>query len=278
MIRYFLIFCEICINKYKKRDDVNHVSWFQLISYCSRQFFHLYKGTFTTSLKSYKKINNEIASIDVADRKLFLPTSLKTNDIILLLREALDLKHWHQYDTPYTPVTSDDIVVDCGTSEGIWAASVINKVKKLYLIEPQYDYSKILLKTFSSDSDKEKTEIINCALGSIDGYCNVHGIGNDAAIKIDNEGHLPIYKLDTLLKDKSISFLKADIEGFELEMLKGATETIKKNKPKIAITVYHPENNWKEIKDFLSLLVPEYKFRRKGLIFSGKPLMLHAWI
>jgi len=279
MIKYFIIFCKMCTNKYKNRADLNHVSWLQLILYCIRQFFHLYKGTFTAALKSYKKINNEIASIIVLDRKLFLPAALKINDITLLLREALDPKHWHQYDTPVTPVTSDDIVVDCGTSEGIWAASIINKVKKVYLIEPQYNYYELLLKTFNSNSDKEKTEIINCALGNIDGNCNIDGTGNTAAIKINNEeGNLLIYKLDTLLKDKNISFIKADIEGFELEMLKGATEIIKKNKPKIAITVYHPDNNWKEIKNFLTLLVPEYKFIRKGLIFKGKPLMLHAWI
>ena len=39
--------------------------------------------------------------------------------------------------------------------------------------------------------------------------------------------------------NKKITYIKADIEGFEQEMLLGAEKTIKKNKPKLAPTQFN---------------------------------------
>ena len=73
--------------------------------------------------------------------------------------------------------------------------------------------------------------------------------------------------------------MKADIEGFELEMLKGAEQTIKNNKPKIAITTYHTQNNPKEIIDLIKSFVPEYNYYVKGIYEqTPKPVLIHFWI
>ena len=80
-------------------------------------------------------------------------------------------------------------------------------------------------------------------------------------------------------KGEKITYLKADIEGFEAEMLKGAELTIKRNKPKIAITTYHTQNDPKEIIDLITGFVPEYKFYVKGIYEkTPKPVMIHFWI
>jgi hypothetical protein len=50
-----------------------------------------------------------------------------------------------------------------------------------------------------------------------------------------------------------------DIEGFELNALKGAKEIIKKNKPKLAICVYHKANDIREITNFILSLNPNYR-------------------
>ncbi|MFH1618985.1 MAG: FkbM family methyltransferase [bacterium] len=51
-----------------------------------------------------------------------------------------------------------------------------------------------------------------------------------------------------------------DIEGAELDALKGAAETIKKNRPKLAICIYHKPSDLFEIPLFIKSLVPEYRF------------------
>ncbi|OGS12105.1 MAG: hypothetical protein A2234_07365 [Elusimicrobia bacterium RIFOXYA2_FULL_58_8] len=55
------------------------------------------------------------------------------------------------------------------------------------------------------------------------------------------------------------TFIKLDIEGAELEALKGASQTIKRNRPKLAICVYHKPGDLYEIPFFIKSLVPEYR-------------------
>ena len=56
--------------------------------------------------------------------------------------------------------------------------------------------------------------------------------GNSGTASIDTEGkyEAKLFTLDSFNYDK-IDYLKVDIEGFELQFLKGATETIKRTKP-----------------------------------------------
>ena len=53
-----------------------------------------------------------------------------------------------------------------------------------------------------------------------------------------------------------------------------------RDKPKSAVTVYHDGNDWRAMVDFLRGLVPDYKWRVKGLYHKGKdphPVLLHVW-
>ncbi len=51
-----------------------------------------------------------------------------------------------------------------------------------------------------------------------------------------------------------------DVEGAELKSLIGAKNTIIKNKPRLAICVYHKPEDICEIPEYILSLVPEYKF------------------
>ena len=62
-------------------------------------------------------------------------------------------------------------------------------------------------------------------------------------------------------------------------MLKGAEQTIKNNKPKIAITAYHTQNDPNEIIAIIKGFVPEYNYYVKGIYeMDPKPVMIHFWI
>lgn len=59
--------------------------------------------------------------------------------------------------------------------------------------------------------------------------------------------------------DDRITFIKMDVEGAELESLKGAQETIRKYKPKLAVCLYHKPEDMVTIPLYIKELVAEYK-------------------
>jgi hypothetical protein len=138
-----------------------------------------------------------------------------------------------------------------------------------------------LSKTFSNYTDK--VTILNTAVGNEDGTINFNENSLEGMVSHeinDNTEKVSISKIDSLFKnDEKITFLKADIEGFEEEMLKGAEQTIKRNKPKIAITTYHTQNNPQEIIKIIKGFVPEYNYYVKGIYsVTPKPILIHFWI
>jgi len=73
-----------------------------------------------------------------------------------------------------------------------------------------------------------------------------------------------------------ITMIKMDIEGAELEALKGAKETIQRDRPKLAICIYHkPEDLW-EIPLYIKELVPEYRFYIRHHGFGKSETVLYA--
>lgn len=62
-------------------------------------------------------------------------------------------------------------------------------------------------------------------------------------------------------------------------MILGALKTIKTYLPKIALTTYHDDQDYRELLDLIKGVVPQYRFKLKGIEeLTGKPMMLHMWM
>lgn len=83
-------------------------------------------------------------------------------------------------------------------------------------------------------------------------------IGHDTAFrKMNVIGNINSITLDDYFKDKPLDYLKIDVEGAELKVIKGGIETIRKCK--YVIIECHFQTDWKDIYELLSSNNLEFK-------------------
>ena len=92
----------------------------------------------------------------------------------------------------------------------------------------------------------------------------------------ENMPLVKVIKLDDIAYDERITFIKMDIEGAELNALKGSEQIIKHFRPKLAISVYHkPEDLW-EIPAYILSLRSDYKLYFRHYSFTNRETVLYA--
>lgn len=207
---------------------------------------------------------------------LFFPKEMNFNSLYQVIVEIFDPREWHFYEDSFTKVKTNDIVVDCGASEGLFGLRCYNRCQKIYLVEPLPIFLKSLARTFKNIKN---IEIVPFALSDSIGSAYIDDNNISSSINYEKGQKINLATLDSLFykQNRPISYLKVDIEGGEMAMLRGGANTIKRYKPRIAITAYHKETDVPEIQEYLTTLNPNYRFKYKGIEERwGHPVMLHV--
>ena len=105
-------------------------------------------------------------------------------------------------------------------------------------------------------------KIIEAGLSDVDGGGNfkVDATGMYSQIVEEETGtKIPLVKMDSVPECEDATFIKMDIEGAELSALKGGKGLIQRNKPKLAICIYHSNEDMLRIAEYIHEIVPEYK-------------------
>ena len=110
-----------------------------------------------------------------------------------------------------------------------------------YCFEPVQDTFQILQKNISINNLQNKVKLFNVGVGESQGKAQIksYNINNTGSsqLKISSEGNIPIISIDDIKFEQDISFVKIDVEGFELNVIKGMLNTIKTHKPTIFIEI-----------------------------------------
>lgn len=216
---------------------------------------------------------------DIKD-PLFYPKEMPLHSLYQIVKEEFYPGDWNYYEIEQTRVTGEDVVADCGAAEGLFSFLVAHKCRRVYAIEPLPQFVESMKLSFSNMGN---VEIIPCALSDKKGKGRMSD--NNIMSSLDRqEGGTVEVNIDTIddlfyRKGIKISYLKADIEGYEMKMLEGAFNTIKTCGPKIAIATYHKPEDAGLITAFLKNINPDYRIKLKGVEGGfGAPVMLHAWM
>jgi len=184
-------------------------------------------------------------------KRLYFPKKYNRNQVVWTMRgifKEQDKNSAHLYLTENFQVENNSILIDGGVAEGSFSLSVIEKVKKLYLIECQLDWIEALQLTFAPW--KDKVVIIGKYLSDS---------VTDNTISIDSIVEV---------KQTEKYFIKLDIEGYELRALDGMSSFFSKaNYLKMCICTYHNLTDADEINKYLNKKELKCEFSNSYLIF-----------
>lgn len=168
----------------------------------------------------------------------------------------------------YSNVTLDkgDIVIDAGACAGEFAAlASIRGAQRIYAFEPIPN----IIETYLSKTAEFNTNIEICkyALSDYTGELKLDVMGLDgSSAYMDNEKstatvQAKVITLDEFVEQSHIphvDFIKADIEGAERYMLKGAVRVLKEFAPKLAICTYHLPDDPQVLRKIITQANPDY--------------------
>ncbi len=162
--------------------------------------------------------------------------------------------------------TKDDTVVDVGAQYGDYAVLCAGyyKVKRVHCFEPLNTNFKEIEKNIQLNKLKN-ISAYHVALGSENKTINIKYSGDMAGIGGGRTQKTHLRTLDSYRLRPTI--LKIDVEGFEMDVLKGSIKTIMKYHPKIIIET-HTSTLKREVIDFLKKF--NYKVAHYGRVVMPK--------
>lgn len=228
----------------------------------------------TVSQQEFEK-NTIIETYD-----LMMDEKSKENYVEILANRLAPELRYKDYKEIFTPtdyfnqeifkISNQEKLVDCGAFDGDTIRSLIEVAgdfEAVYSFEIDDTNYKNLTDWVNSLSEdiRKKIKCFHCGVWN---KKDILQYGNEeksnaesfSILKSNNMHQVIVNKLDDILKDKEITFIKMDIEGSELKALEGSEQIIKEQKPKLAICLYHKIGDFWKIPRYLKMLVPEYQF------------------
>lgn len=188
-----------------------------------------------------------------------------------------------------------EVFVDCGAYVGdtlerfIWSRD--GSFGKIFAIEPDDGNVKAMecrIRRLQGEWGLKDEQICILPYAVSDqnsvGYIDKYEKSNGLSSKLTSEktfDRSEISKISIMSIDECISepfdLLKADVESYEYRMLIGAEKSIKKYKPKLAISIYHNAVDFYSIPLLLHDMVNEYKFSIRHYSNKLEDTVLYAY-
>ena len=179
------------------------------------------------------------------------------------LNEVIEKCYDDYFDLNLIPTCHNEVFVDLGAYTGDSTISFLrnygDSYQKIYAYEITPDTYQLLVSNL-----KDYPNIV-CYLKGVGDTSDSISVVNsrvDASantVFISDDGTIPLVTLDEDIGER-ITMIKADIEGFEQQAIKGAVNHIKNDHPKLLISVYHKNEDLWKIPKMIKEIDPTYQF------------------
>lgn len=163
------------------------------------------------------------------------------------------------YGSGAQAVRKGDVVLDCGANVGTFARFALDAgAEKVVMIEPAPENLECVRRNFPSEIAEGRVVLIEKGVWDKEDFLELMvDPENQAAdsFVIKREGakamaRVPLTTIDRLVAELGLSkvdYIKMDIEGAEVNAVRGAKETIARFHPRMSLSVYHQDDHPVEV-------------------------------
>lgn len=220
-------------------------------------------------MKKIKFIDRELNIDDFSASKMGSFSGTLDQNGYSILREEKKIKYFLNESLKYT----NPVLLDIGSNFGSYSyLSLFNPNLKVYAFEPVPVIYESFLENIKLN-DIPNITVFNYGLSSYNGIAKIKipRSNNIGMSKISNKGDLEIQirTLDSYLEEiKTCDLIKIDVEGHELEVLKGSQEFFKQRNPKyIQVEIWRESPTKEETINWFLEKGYQYKKIRTDYIF-----------
>ena len=258
------------------RPTISAPNFLQVLQFLSQPGKSSRADVFIKSVSESEPSYQEVRFHENPAFVLYYPKKYRWVDFCQTVDECFNPHNWHNFLSPRFNIGPADVVIDCGAAEGLFTWFAAQRGAQVHAFEPDAGFVASMRKSFA---DSPQVSIDHCALGHRSGQAYLSEDEIFSRLTAADCGTpVELRTLDDAMGEAKVTFLKADVEGYEFRVLLGAEAVIRRHQPRIAVTVYHPQNNVAEITDFLRECHPSYQFATKGIFDNGHPVLLQAWV
>jgi FkbM family methyltransferase len=149
---------------------------------------------------------------------------------------------FHKLQAAMKYVRQFDVAVDIGAHCGLWSMHLAKRFAHVYAFEPM-----ALYRSCFKENVQGAYTLFDCALGRDEGtvaMCAPQGSSGGTHVIPGGTGDVQIKRLDVVLDPhQAVDFVKVDCEGFELFVLQGAEQMLRRCRPCIIVEQKPPKAN-----------------------------------
>ncbi len=238
--------------------------------------------------------NGTFCQLRIGELMFYWPKSLSYKSLPWLFNEVFHDPQYNPatYAHSFASIPRGGWVIDGGACEGFFGTFALQRgADRVIAVEPLSILCAALEKTFADKQQEHRFAVIAAALGkeistsalkwSPDQSWNSYLSSGQDKTGGEQVEIVPIDKVVEAQKLQGPGLIKLDVEGSEMDALRGARNTLKTLRPHLAVAVYHQYENGRECAEIIKDAEPSYQMEFRGMYgwFDGppRPYLLFAW-
>lgn len=254
------------IDKNRNQESYHNISILDL-----DQFMNIYKKGMTIFISNMHGAQD--IKVDLLKKGIFSEDVYILNDFDLESAKGM----YFPLDCVRADIEKEKAFVDIGCYDGKDSLNYLKWIgdnkARIFAFEPDANNYHICKENLKAHSN---IEVFNTGLSDIEQEISVMGEGEMSYLGEGGNEKIHTKILDNVLQNYSIGYIKMDVEGHEVNVLKGAEKIIRNQHPILAVSMYHKKSDIWRIPKLLLEFNKDYCFYMRYYGAANGDTVLYA--